>query len=254
MDTTTTTSAYPIRAVDRVCDLLDTLRAAAGPLTLTEVAEAIGLPKSSTLRYLASLEARRYVLRSGDTYQLGSAFQPVHDEYLERVREAALPHLLRLRDHFGETVNLGALAGDEVVHVEVVESTQSVRLAASRGDRAPLHSTAIGKVLAGTLDPSRLDSLLKRPLQRVTGNTVVDPTALRAELARVVEQGYGFDDCENQPDGRCVAIPLPGLAVPMALSVSAPSSRLSSGRMASRAAEMVEQCRALRTALRAVRA
>src|SRR5699024_6801785 len=175
-------------------------------------------------------------------------------EYLERVREAALPHLLRLRDHFGETVNLGALAGDEVVHVEVVESTQSVRLAASRGDRAPLHSTAIGKVLAGTLDPSRLDSLLKRPLRRATGNTVVDPTALRAELARVVEQGYGFDDCENQPDGRCVAIPLPGLAVPMALSVSAPSSRLSSGRMASRAAEMVEQCRALRTALRAVRA
>ena len=249
-----TTSAYPIRAVDRVCDLLDTLRAAPGPLTLTEVAEAISLPKSSTLRYLASLEARRYVLRAGDTYQLGSAFQPVHDEYLERVREVALPHLLRIRDHFGETVNLGTLSGDEVVHVEVVESNQSVRLAASRGDRAPLHSTAIGKVLASALDETHLTPVLRRPLARVTDQTVVDPDTLRTELARVAEQGYGFDDCENQPDGRCVAIPLPGLAVALALSVSAPSSRLQSDQMAARGAEMIEQCGPLLTALRSVRA
>ena len=250
----TTTSAYPIRAVDRVCDLLDTLRAAAGPLTLTEVAETINLPKSSTLRYLASLEARRYVLRSGDTYQLGSAFQPVHDEYLERIREAALPHLLRIRDHFGETVNLGVLSGDEVVHVEVVESAQSVRLAASRGDRAPLHSTAMGKVLTCGLDDTHLAAILKRPLARVTDHTLVDPDALRSELARVSRQGYGFDDCENQSDGRCVAIPLPGLAIPMAISVSAPSSRLRSDEMAARGAEMIEQCGPLVTALRAVRA
>lgn len=249
----TTTSAYPIRAVDRVCDLLDTLRGATGPLTLTEIADTIELPKSSTLRYLASLEARRYVLRTGDTYQLGAAFQPVHDEYLARVREAALPQLLRIRDHFGETVNLGALAGDEVVHIEVVESTQSVRLAASRGDRAPLHSTAIGKVLASRLPDSQLAAMLQRPLRAVTEHTIVDPEALRAELARVAEQGYGFDDCENQPDGRCVAIPLLDEPVPLALSVSAPTSRLRSDEMAARGAEMTEQCGALVTALRAVR-
>lgn len=249
----TTTSAYPIRAVDRVCDLLDTLRAAPGPLTLTEVAEAIQLPKSSTLRYLASLEARRYVLRAGDTYQLGAAFQPIHDEYLARVRELALPHLVRIRDHFGETVNLGALSGDEVVHVEVVESTQSVRLAATRGDRAPLHSTAIGKVLASQLDATHLDAMLKRPLTAVTEHTIVDPDALRAELGRVAEQGYGFDDCENQPDGRCVAIPLLDQPVPLALSVSAPSSRLQAAQMAARGAEMIEQCGPLLDTLRTVR-
>lgn len=247
-----TTSAYPIRAVDRVCDLLDTLRAAPSPLTLTEVADRIELPKSSTLRYLSALEARRYVLRTGDTYQLGSAFQPLHDEYLAKVREVALPHLLRLRDHFGETINLGVLAGEEVLHIEVVESTQSVRLAASRGDRAPLHSTAMGKVLAAGLDEAHLTALLKLPRAKVTEHTLVDVAALRADLARVAERGCGFDDCENQPDGRCVAIALPGLAIPMALSVSAPSSRLESEQMAARGAEMHELCEPLLAALRGI--
>lgn len=247
-----TTSAYPIRAVDRVCDLLDTLRTAPTPLTLTEIADRIDLPKSSTLRYLSALEARRYVLRTGDTYQLGPAFQPLHDEYLARVREVALPHLVRLRDHFGETINLGALAGEEVLHVEVVESNQSVRLAASRGDRAPLHATAMGKVLAAGLDHAHLEALLKRHRERVTEHTLVDAADLREDLARVAERGYGYDDCENQPDGRCVAIPLPGLAIPMALSVSAPSSRLESDQMAARGAEMHELCQPLLAALQAV--
>ncbi|HIT75352.1 MAG TPA: IclR family transcriptional regulator [Candidatus Avipropionibacterium avicola] len=247
-----TTSAYPIRAVDRVCDLLDTLRAAPEPLTLTGVAERIDLPKSSTLRYLSALEARRYVMRSGDTYQLGPAFQPLHDEYFDRVREAALAHLIHLRDHFGETVNLGALTGDEVTHVEVVESNQSVRLAASRGDRSPLHSTAMGKVLAATMDPAHLESWLQRTHPRITEHTVTEPDDLRRELATVSEQGYGFDDCENQPDGRCVAIGLPGLAVPMALSVSAPSSRLTSEQMADRARQMRDECAPLVVALQAI--
>lgn len=247
-----TTSAYPIRAVDRVCDLLDTLRATQSALTLTEVAERIDLPKSSTLRYLSALEARRYVMRTGDTYQLGPAFQPLHDEYFNRIREAALPHLLRLRDHFGETVNLGALTGDEVTHVEVVESTQSVRLAASRGDRSPLHATGMGKVLAATLDAAHLEGWLKRPHARLTDLTVTDPAELREVLAQAAARGYAFDDCENQRDGRCVAIAIPGLAVPMALSVSAPSSRLTSEQMVDRAVEMQRECAPLVAALQAV--
>lgn len=247
-----TTSAYPIRAVDRVCDLLDTLRSAPVPLTLTEVADRIELPKSSTLRYLSALEARRYVMRTGDTYQLGPAFQPLHNEYFDRIREASLPHLIRLRDHFGETVNLGALTGDEVTHVEVVESTQSVRLAASRGDRSPLHSTAMGKVLAATLDAAHLEVWLKRSHPRVTELTIVEPATLREELAAVADRGYGFDDCENQADGRCVAIGLPGLAVPMAISVSAPSSRLTSEQMADRELQMRQECATLLAALQAV--
>ncbi|MGD7707610.1 IclR family transcriptional regulator [Microlunatus sp. Y2014] len=246
------TTAYPIRAVDRVCDLLDTLRVATAPLTLTQIADLIELPKSSTLRYLAALEGRRYVLRTGDTYQLGPAFQPMHDEYLERLRETALPHLVQLRDHFGETVNFGVLAGEDVVHVEVVESAQPVRLAASRGDRAPVHSTAMGKVLATTMDEDHLEAMLARPLPAVTENTITTAVAFRAELAKVVERGCGFDDCENQPDGRCVAILLPGLAAPMAISVSAPSSRLEPDEMAHRGAEMHEQAEALVRALQAV--
>src|SRR5699024_6605342 len=101
-------AAYPIRAVDRVCDILDALAEAGRPVSLPEVAAAAELPKSSTFRYLAALEARRYVERSagGGEYQLGPAFRspgaqrlaarvgergPVHATALGKAMCAALP-------------------------------------------------------------------------------------------------------------------------------------------------------------------
>src|SRR5687767_4259717 len=150
MEKTSTRAVYSIRAADRVCDLLDSLRAAEEGVTLTALAEKVDLPKSSVLRYLSTLERRHYVARdeTGTTYTLGVAFRPNRSEYLERLREVALPHLMHMRDQYGETVNLGVLDGVSMVHVEVVESQHLVRLAARRGERAAVHSTAIGKAAA----------------------------------------------------------------------------------------------------------
>lgn len=222
-------AAYPIRAVDRVCDILDALAEAGRPVSLPEVAAAAELPKSSTFRYLAALEARRYVERSagGGEYQLGPAFRSPDAQGLAQLQEAAEPVLAALRDRMGETTNLGLLEGSTVVHAVVCESPQMMRLAARVGERGPVHATALGKAMCAALPEAQVRAMLSQHgLPAFTESTITDPNVYLAELETVREQGYGVDDQENQLAGRCVAAPLSGLPVPAAISVSAPAGRL----------------------------
>lgn len=142
-------AAYPIRAVDRVCDILDVLAEATRGASLSTIAEQTHLPKSSAFRYLMALESRHYVERASDdaTYRLGLAFRQQDSRGVDRLAELAGPQLERLRDQFEETLNLGILDGAHVVHVVVAESPHMMRLAARVGERGFIHCTALGKVM-----------------------------------------------------------------------------------------------------------
>jgi IclR family acetate operon transcriptional repressor len=221
-------SAYTIRAVDRVCDILDLLLEDTDGVSLVQVAEVTELPKSSAFRYLATLEARRFVERddAGD-YRLGLAFLPFQSRQLELLTQRARPRLEQLRNKFEETVNLGMLDGNRVTYLDIVESLRSVRLAARPGDRDWVHSTALGKAIASRLPVERVrDILATEGMPRLTAATITDPQAYLAEIDVVRDRGWALDDGENEPDGRCVAVPLAGSRLPLALSLSAPAGRL----------------------------
>ena len=223
-------ATYPIRAVERVCDILDLLQTEPDGVSLVAVAAATDLPKSSAYRYLLALESRRYAERDMETglFRLGLAFRPQRTRQMELFLERAQPVLEQLRDRLNETVNIGALDGGQVVHVAVVECQQMMRLAARVGDRGPLHATALGKVIAAGLPADRVLAILAgEGMPAFTPRTITTPGAYLDEVSKVVEQGFGVDDLEAQPDGRCVAVPLLGLPFLAGLSVSAPSNRLS---------------------------
>jgi IclR family acetate operon transcriptional repressor len=226
-----TGAAYPIRSVDRVCDILDTLANSRSGATLTEVAEATSLPKSSAFRYLTALEARHYVERDTDAvvFRLGPAFRPQHTRTVDRLITVARPILEQLRDKVTETTNLGILDGTSVVHMMVCESQHMMRLAAHVGDRGTVHSTALGKAICATLPQDRVRSILEAAgMPAYTEHTIAGQDEYFAELDRVHTLGYGVDDMENQADGRCIAVAIGGgLDVPAGVSVSAPASRLS---------------------------
>ncbi len=226
MDDSGKAKTYSIRAVERVCDILDLLGAAPGPVPLADIVAVSGLPKSSTFRYLATLEARRYVDRPAPSagFQLGSAVTALHSGRVEALARRILPMLEALRDEFDETANLGVLDGAQVAYLRIVESRRAVRLAARPNDRDDLHSTALGKVLLAAMPDDRARGLVVEPFVRKTDRTIADWTALAVELAVVREQGFAIDDCENEPDGRCVAVRLTGLDA--AISVSGPESRM----------------------------
>jgi len=219
---------YAIRSVERVCDILDLLRESPAGASLTEVAQTTGLPKSSAFRYLAVLESRNYVERDageGD-YGLGLAFLPMHSRHIELLNDRARAHLERLRDLFGETVNLGVLDGRRVLYVNILESPHAMRLAARRGDRDFIHSTAMGKAIAAHLPEDRVISILNAEgMPVLTPRTITEPDKYLKELRVVRKKGYALDDRENEPEGRCLAVPVLGYHFSAAISLSAPRSR-----------------------------
>lgn len=223
-----TPNAYPIRAVERVCDILDVLQRSRDGASLPDIAAVTSLPKSSAFRYLSALEARHYVERDDRTalYRVGLAFQPQNTRQIEALIALAEGPLEQLRDDTGETTNLGTLEGSSVVHNLVVESEQMMRLAARVGDRGPIHSTALGKAMAAELSEDRVRSILaSTDMVKFATATIIDTDAYLAALVQVRADGFALDDCENQEDGRCVGVALQGMPFPCGISISAPARR-----------------------------
>lgn len=235
--------AYPLRAVDRVCDILDVLADSGGGATLTEIAAHTGLPKSSAFRYLTALAARSYVERDVDAvnFQLGPAFRPHDARARDRLATLAQPLLDAARDNFGETLNLGILDGAFVVHVLVAESPHMMRLAARPGERGHVHSTALGKALAATLTSERVTWILTTAgMPGYTDATITELDAFATELDRVRTLGYAIDDAENQEGGRCVAVAVPDIDLVAGISLSAPAERFPAANVEKVAAKLGE--------------
>jgi IclR family acetate operon transcriptional repressor len=141
----------------------------------------------------------------------------------------ARPHLSRLVDAIGETANLAMLDGDRVVYVAQVPSRHSMRMFTEVGRRVHLHCTGVGKVLlAGLPDDDVRQVLARAGMPARTPRTLTDPDVLLAELHLTVVQGYAIDDGEQEAGVRCIAVPVPGGALPAAISVSGPETRLGS--------------------------
>jgi IclR family transcriptional regulator, acetate operon repressor len=219
---------YAVRAAQRALDVLDALQEAPGGLSLAQLAKRVGLPKSSIFRYVATLEARGYVERDGEPahFSLGRRLLPVPSQRLERLTEAAQPHLLGLRDRFHETVNLGVFDSGRVRYLQIVESPQAMRFAARQDDRDPIHSTALGKAIASQLSREHVLRILEAEgMAKLTASTISDPETFLRELDDVRQNGFAVDNGENEEGGRCVAVPLPLEGMRAAISVSAPAFR-----------------------------
>jgi IclR family acetate operon transcriptional repressor len=221
---------YTIRAASRVCDILDFIQKNPEGFSLTQVIKATKVPKSTAYRYLTTLEDRRYVTRDPvtDMFRIGPALIPLQAQQVSMLAVMLRPHMADLRDQFGETVCLAMLDGFRITYVEVLESPNSVRLAAHPGDLEYLHSTALGKAIASVLDPQQVEGiLLAEGMPGRTERTITSVDAFKREMESVIAQGHAVDDRENEPDGRCVAVPLTGAGLPAAISISAPAARFS---------------------------
>lgn len=245
-------SRYVVRAAVRVLDILDLLQDSPEGATLSGIATAVDLPKSSVFRYLATLESRGYVEQDPKTgvYRFGLAFLLSHTRYLQILATRAKPYLEKLRDRFEETINLAVLDGHRLAYLEIVESQKAMRFAARPGDRDPIHSSALGKAMAATMDEADVIEILKTEgMPQRTPKTITEIDELLAELEAVRERGYALDDRENEEDGRCVAVPVPGTRAPAAISLSAPAVRFSLEDAREVAQALTETARALATDL-----
>jgi IclR family transcriptional regulator, acetate operon repressor len=221
-------SNYNIRAVQRVCDMLDYLRGSPAGASLPELATVLEMPKSSTFRYLVTLESRRYVERdSTGTYRLGPAFLPIQEHQVGILVARARPYLEKLHETTGETATLGMLDGARVTLLDAIESPRAIRLTVRQGEHASLHAAALGKAISATLPDDQVRALLSAGgMPRLTDNTIIDVDRYLAELAEIRRRGFAVDDGESEVDARGVAVGITGTPLPAALGVGAPASRL----------------------------
>ena len=208
-----------------------------GSLNLNEITVRTGVPKSTVFRILSTLHHLGYVLRDEGkrTYAISPNLADLANDTAsgEALRHTALPHMLGLRDAFGETVNLGRLHLDKVVYLEVVPSEYALRLNERPGASVWAHASAMGKCMLADAPPDVVAGILaSRKLPALTPHTITDPHEFRGELRRVKERGYAFDREETTLLATCVAAPIrdaQGRAV-AGMSISGPCSRFNPRR------------------------
>lgn len=215
------------QSLARALRMLDEL--AGGARSLDDLAGVLGVHKTTALRLLRTLEAERFVRRDErHRFTLGSRLFALGSTSLQQhaIRDIALPHLDALgRSSGGQAVHMAVLEGDHAVYIAKVESTSSVRMYSEVGLTAPLHATAVGKVLASALPEGRLRALLGRlDFQAFTDHTITDADAYRAVLAEVRAAGWAEDAAEHESFINCIGAPVHDSdgAVVAAVSVSVP--------------------------------
>jgi len=201
--------------------------AAAGPSSLSSVALALGVNKSTAHRFLSALVEEGWAGQIPTTreYVLTPRVLQVGSLVLDRmeVRSEARPHLEALSRETSETTHLGTLDGFEVAYVDKVEGHGAVKMASRIGGRGTCHSTSMGKVLLSSRPEEEWARYVDEVgLVRRTAKTFTEPQAFYEELRRIRRDGYAVDDVENEEGIRCLAAPIRDRdgAVVAAMSVS----------------------------------
>lgn len=204
----------PATTVERAADVL-VLFTEAGTRTLgvTEIADALGLSKPAVHRILTSLRSRRLVQVDEETrrYALGLNAMRLGLAYLDHidVRRLSAPHLVQLSHSTRETATLSSRIGAQRVYVDQVTPDREVIMSVSLGVPYPLHAGASSKAFLAFLPRADIEKYLSVDhLSRLTDRTVVDPDALRAELAAIRRRGYARSFAERQSGAASVAAPV----------------------------------------------
>ncbi|MEU0966820.1 IclR family transcriptional regulator [Streptomyces sp. NPDC005917] len=228
----------------RALRLVEAVAAAGSAVPLQDLAEAVGLSKSTAYRLLRVLQEESYVARAdAGGYRIGPRLMGLAAEVMPRadVFAGARPVLRALADLSGETATLHLRAGDEAVLVLGEESDYELRRAARLGSATPLHRGASGQAILAFLPAEEITAILRR----AEGSARIDE--VERSLAAVRSDGYAVSQAANHPG-------LVGIAAPVltasghataSVAISGPADRWSARRAVAIADLLVERCAGL---------
>jgi len=242
--------AEQVQVIDRALDILEYLSLAQGERGPTEIAEAVGLSKSTVHRLLATLQGRGYVEKSAaaGTYRLGVKLVEVASNHINRLelQTEARPILNELQHRLGLIVHLGILERHEVVYVEKMDIEPNLRRYAQIGLRVPAQCSSLGKCILASLSLEELVAAMTDcRFEKYTNNSITSLEGLREELRRARAQGWAMDNEEYLVGHRCIGAPVldyRGETI-AAVSASGPVSLLGDDRITEVVAEVEQAAR-----------
>lgn len=236
----------------RILESFSTMRRA---LSLGELCQQCGFPKSTTHRLIASMREVGLLDqdREGERYRLGLKLFELGNIVLanmdlHREAQSFVDALTRIS---GQGVHLAVFDGRLAVVIRRTDPIPEGGNPANLIESAPAHCTSVGKAILAYQDAVTIDRVIAGGLARFTDQTIVNPTALRSALGRVRRLGHAIDEGEHQPGVRCVGAPIRDQngRVFAAISVSGPAWRLPASEVESLAKIVIHHANGISASL-----
>jgi DNA-binding IclR family transcriptional regulator len=217
-----------VQSIERAFSVLRSLTS--GPAGVTEIADRVGLPKSTVSRLLSTLEqvgAVEQVAAGGDyrvgwaLLELAAAARPGRS-----LVSVARPHLAELNRLTGEAAGVSIPDGTEMLYLDQLTPDSELQVRDWTGHRIAMHAVPSGQVVLAT-DDDLARRVVTSPLPRYARNTIVEPAALRHRLQSVRTQGYAwaFEEFADGLNSVAAAVRNHDGKVIAALHVYGPASR-----------------------------
>lgn len=241
-------SNYIIQSVAHALDVLEEFRGEMDELGVTELSKKLKLHKNNVFRILATLQSRNYIEqnKTNDNYRLGIKCLELGQTFIRQrgLLKQAQPILSELAETSAETSYISIIRGNDVVYLDAVETTSTVRVISRVGLHMPIHATAAGKALVAFESEEELRKRFHPDLQRFTKNTITGSEEILGVLAAVREKEYATDQEEFEDGLCCIASPIRDYTrkVIAALSVSGPAHRLSADKIEQSVGPEVLRC------------
>jgi DNA-binding IclR family transcriptional regulator len=201
-----------IKSVDKAFKILRMFNPAEPRLSLAEIADRLGNPKSTTYNLLATLVACGYVEKTGDDrYALGPAIIPLTQSVRVNceIRDRVAPLLRELANISQESVYLTVPEAGFCLYIYAIETSTRLLARTAVGERGYLHRTAVGKAILAFMPAGEADAIIDRVgLPASTAHTITDRSVLQRELESIRERGYSLDRGENEVGTYCVGTPI----------------------------------------------
>lgn len=206
-------SVITVQSVDRALLILDILQENSKGLGVTELSLKLDVSKSTAHRLLMSLQKKGYVKQDEENqkYSLGLKLielsQTVSDNL--DIRKLASNYLYHLAELTGETAHLVIMENDEIVYIDKIESSETIRMFSNIGKRAPMHCTGVGKAILAFLPEDKILQIIEeKGLRKFTYKTIIEKNTMLEHLKEIRNRGYSFDDEEHELGIKCAAAPI----------------------------------------------
>lgn len=202
-----------VQSIDRALNIIKIVSSRKDGIGVTELAEMLGLNKSSIFRILATLAAHGFIEQNPETkkYKLGYMYLELSTKLLESIdiRKEAVPFLRELEEISNEVIHLVIYSQKEAVYIEKLEGNETLRMHSQVGKRAPMHCTSAGKVILANIPRSEaIEIIHQKGLPMHTEKTIINEQELLENLAMINQHGYGIEREENEPGITCIAAPI----------------------------------------------
>lgn len=221
------------RSVRRALDIFELMLARGKPVAVSEIVEALSIPKSTAYELVRTLGDAGYIEQEAKSaafflgrklHELGMAYR----SQVDLVRDGGRI-VEELRDQTGETIQLSVLEGEMMLVLFKEEGSRPLRIISQVGSRVPVNWAAAGRLLVSDLGDKELAELLRRTVrQSPSGKAILDVKKLVQQIRRFRKQGYATELNEANEHAGCVAAPVideSGRCI-AAVSIVAPEQRL----------------------------